>query len=1317
MSGVLRKFVLVGALSLFGCGESDKSADELKSDTLAVEEVVESPLGIHPVNEKAMENAPLEILKEENGASAQDVTAMATTAIIGNGTVQLGINQDASLNVPGGTLSTGSSGTTYVGLRYVPTGGEATAPGCLCEGWGVADATTGIKGWANQNFGGSFNLAIESFTSTGSTAKSVTRVGSSLRVTHDFKPSSTPNLYEVLVTIRNISADTFNDIRYTRAMDWDISPNTFSEYVTIQGTAGATKVKYANNNGFLSTDPLAARSPLGSGGVGDFVDLGPNDHGALFDFKFGSLAPGAEVKFRIFYGAAGTETAAYNALGAVRAEVFSFGQSNWSGTGDYRSPAGAPYGNYGKTTGAPHTFIFAFSGVGAPPINVPPTANAGPDQTLACLAPGATRAVSLDGSGSTDPEGAPLTYSWSRLGSTFSSAVKPTISLPIGSHTISLTVNDGRHTSAPDTVNVTLTGDVPPTLTLLGPASQTQECASPYTDPGARANDVCDGDLTSAIVRSGSVNPNVLGNYSLTYRVTDPQGQSATPVSRSVSVRDTQAPAVTVAGPLSVAVECGSSYTDPGATASDACAGALSVVATGTVNPTTPGNYSVSYSATDPSGNRGTSAVSRSVTVADNAPPVLALNGPAVQSLECGSPYADPGATANDACFGDLTGSIVRSGSVNSGAVGSYALAYNVTDGAGLSAPTVARTVNVADTLAPTVTILGPVDEYVECGSVYSDPGATANDVCAGALPVVATRSGSMSTPGTFTVSYSATDPSGNTGTSAVARTVTVGDNTPPVLVLNGAAVQSLECGSPYADPGATANDACYGDLTGAIVRAGAVNSGAPGSYTLTYSVTDASGQSAAPVSRSVSVADTLAPTLTLNGPASASLECGSPFVDPGASATDVCAGSLPVSISGSVNSGAPGSYSLTYSVVDPSGNSAAASRAVSVADTLAPAIALVGPASMGVECGSPFVDPGAVASDVCAGDLPVAVAGFVDTGAPGGYALAYRAVDPSGNSATTARNVMVADTLAPALALNGANPARLECGVSTYVEAGASATDVCAGDLSAAIAIDSSAVNAGAKGAYPVTYAVADPSGNTSAAVRNVLVEDSLAPTLALNGSAYMQIECGTGPYVEPGATATDACDGNLTGAIAIMGEVISGVPGTYTVGYSVADSSGHASAQFRTVEVVDSAAPVVTVKPTVQIWPPNHKYVAFHLSDCAAVTDQCEGVGNINASGTITSIFSDELEDAQGNGDGSTLEDIVITGSSSFQVRAERQGKGNGRVYGVNFAVVDSSGNSTSSTCYFAVPHDQSGSSAVNDGAGAGYTVTAAPALSSRQ
>ena len=276
-------------------------------------------------------------------------------AIIDNGVIQVGVHDEGHLNVPGGTPSSGT-GTTVVGLRYLPTNAEATAPGCLCEGWGVADTISGVTGFANEFFGGAINIVPVSYVSTPSTAVSVVQIGTTFEVTHDYHPSPlTPNLYEVTVTVENISANEV-DLRYRRVMDWDVEPTAFAEFVTIQGTAGAVNVLFASDDGFAQADPLSG--PTFINFTGDAIDDGPADHGALFDFGFGPLPVGDSFTFTTYYGAAGTEGEALAAIAAVGAEVYSFGQPN--------TPDG-PSG-YGPIDGTPNTFIFAFAGVGGTPI-------------------------------------------------------------------------------------------------------------------------------------------------------------------------------------------------------------------------------------------------------------------------------------------------------------------------------------------------------------------------------------------------------------------------------------------------------------------------------------------------------------------------------------------------------------------------------------------------------------------------------------------------------------------------------------------------------------------------------------------------------------------------------------------------------------------------------------------------------------------------------------------------------------------------------------------------------------------------------------
>ena len=159
--------------------------------------------------------------------------------------------------------------------------------------------------------------------------------------------------------------------------------------------------------------------------------------------------------------------------------------------------------------------------------------------------------------------------------------------------------------------------NVPPVITINGSNPATVELGTTYTDAGATANDEFHG--ATPVTSSGTVDTNTVGSYTITYTATDKDGNTAT-ATRTVNVVDTTAPVVTVTGDNPATTELGDTYTDAGATATDA-SGTVEVVTTGTVDTDTVGEYTLTYTSTDASGNAGTAT--RTVNVTDTTAPVF----------------------------------------------------------------------------------------------------------------------------------------------------------------------------------------------------------------------------------------------------------------------------------------------------------------------------------------------------------------------------------------------------------------------------------------------------------------------------------------------------------------------------------------------------------------------------------------------------------------------------------------------------------------------------------------------------------------------
>ena len=206
-----------------------------------------------------------------------------------------------------------------------------------------------------------------------------------------------------------------------------------------------------------------------------------------------------------------------------------------------------------------------------------------------------------------------------------------------------------------------------------------------------------------------------------------------------------------------------------------------------------------------------------------------------------------------------------------------------------------------------------------------------------------------------------------------------------------------------------------------------------------------------------------------------------------------------------------------------------------------------------------------------------------------------------------------------------------------------------------------------------------------------DVTVEDTTDPGIGCPSD--ITVECsatGGSPASHPaiaaflgGATATDVCDATLP--------ISTNAPGFFNLGttpvqFSTADDSGNDAICSANVTVQDTTPPTinsVSASPNA-LWPPNHKMRNVTLA--VSVTDVCDAA----ASCEITSVTSNEP--VNGQGDGNTAPDWIVTGPLTLQLRSERAGPGNGRIYTIEVTCTDGSGNSSTKTVNVTVAHDQS-------------------------
>ena len=404
----------------------------------------------------------------------------------------------------------------------------------------------------------------------------------------------------------------------------------------------------------------------------------------------------------------------------------------------------------------------------------------------------------------------------------------------------------------------------------------------------------------------------------------DDQGSIFMTVAQNVpGVPDTTPPVITLNGANPLVLQQFATFTDPGATSD----GGEVVITTGTVNSAVAATYTLTYIATDVAGN--TATTTRSVEVQPE-PHILTYNSSTNElyakisdSIDQSGVYFTAYLYLDGVSPSGTNFSIQYYSSSSSPftiittSAGTYTLGYTVGHPAYSSVIMTGLSVNVSDTTPPVITLNGANPLVLQQFATFTDPGATSDGA------EVITTSGSVNTAvaATYTLTYSATDFSGNTGTAT--RSVEVQpDTTAPVITILGDNPLVLQQFDTFTDPGATMNE--YG---GFLTTTGTVNTAVAGTYTLTYTATDPAGNTTT-ATRSVEVQpDTTAPVITLIGANPLALQQNATFTDPGATSD----GGEVITTSGTVNTAVAATYTLTYSATDAAGNTGTTTRSVVV--------------------------------------------------------------------------------------------------------------------------------------------------------------------------------------------------------------------------------------------------------------------------------------------------------------------------------------------------------------------------------------------------
>jgi hypothetical protein len=753
----------------------------------------------------------------------------------------------------------------------------------------------------------------------------------------------------------------------------------------------------------------------------------------------------------------------------------------------------------------------------------------------------------------------------------------------LGSHSITITVEDASGNSASATANVTIVDTTAPTAiaqNITAYLDATGNVSINAAQINNNSSDAC--GIAQITVAPNAFSCNEIGANTVMLTLTDVNGNTSS-ATATVTVLDTISP-VLILKDITVYLDGSGNVTilpeDVDNGSGDECGFATGVITPGSFTCANVGTNTVTVTVTDLGGN--TASASAVVTVQDTVRPVAVAQSLSVQ-LD---------ATGN----ASITAAQINNGSTDACGIASLTVSPNIFTCANAGLNTVTLTVtdvngNIATDTA-TVTVVDTTAPVAIAKNITVQLGATGNVVITGAQ----VDNGSSDDCGSVTLSVSpaaftcanvgansvvltATDIYGNSATAPAI--VTVQDVTGPAVVTKNVTVQLNAIGAisvTAAQINDGSSDAC--GIASVMLNPATFTCANVGTNAVILTVTDVNGNSSTNTAV-VTVEDITAPiaaahnvTVQLNASGVASVTAAQ--VNNGSS--DACGiGSLSVT-PGSFTCANVGANTVTLTVTDVNGNSSTATATVTVSDTVKPVtscrnISVQLDANGNASITAAEIDNGS--TDAC-GIASISVApntfGCNDIG---GNPVTLTVTDNNGNVSACSAIVTVNDTVKPVaicqnitVYLNAAGSVSI-----TAAQIDNGSTDMCG---VANIAVSPTTFDCSSTGPNTVNLAVTDSNGNVANCTAIVTVLDTVTPVVVCQNIS-VQLDASGTVSITPAQIdngSTDAC-GIESLALSQSSFDCTNI-GTSSVVLTVTDSSGNVSSCTATVTVSDTVKPV---------------------------------------------------------------------------------------------------------------------------------------------